>query len=116
MSEVIYRIRLELDGHEPGEPIYTTDEDAARKAEDAGYTIAKFVREEDGEANPKPPVIHGAPVEVGQLWRYKSNRGFGSFHVKGVVGPRITLKDSWNGKIKTVSAKTLSGDFERVAS
>ena len=60
------------------------------------------------------PTIHGAPVEVGQRWQFKRGRGIGSFRVKGVVGDRITMQDSWDGKIKTVGVKTLSSDYERM--
>jgi len=47
--EVIWRVRLETEGHEPGQPVYVTDEATARKAKAAGYTIARFVLVPDKE-------------------------------------------------------------------
>lgn len=54
---------------------------------------------------------HG--VERNQRWRYKPNRGSGTFTIVDVGHERVTLRD-FHGKDKTVSLRTLRGDYERV--
>lgn len=52
---------------------------------------------------------------AGQHWRYKPNRGTGSFTVVRVnPSGRVTLRDFF-GKDKTISMRTLRGDYERVS-
>lgn len=56
-----------------------------------------------------------------ERWRYKKNRGSGTFTIVRVTSytdaagtdGRVTLRD-WCGKDKTVSFKTLRGDYEPV--
>lgn len=50
--------------------------------------------------------------QLWEKWRYKPNRGSGAFTVVRVAGDRVTLRD-WRGKGKTISIKTLRGDYER---
>lgn len=51
---------------------------------------------------------------VGEKWRFKPNRGSGAFHVTRVNGERITLRPAWgSSKHKTISLRTLRGDYER---
>lgn len=55
-----------------------------------------------------------APPTVGEKWRFKPNRGSGTFHVYRINGDRITLRPVWGGnKHKTISLRTLRGDYER---
>lgn len=56
-----------------------------------------------------------APPTVGEKWRYKPNRGSGAFHITKVNGERVTLR-GWSGKHKTISLRTLRGDYERAGS
>jgi hypothetical protein len=54
-------------------------------------------------------------VEINERWRYKPNRGSGTFTVLRVAQDRVTLRDVHGfRKDKTVSLKTLRGDYERV--
>jgi hypothetical protein len=46
-----------------------------------------------------------------ERWRYKPNRGSGTFTVTRVAGDRVTLH-GWAGKTKTISLRTLRGDYE----
>jgi hypothetical protein len=50
-------------------------------------------------------------IKPNQKWRYKPNRGSGAFTVVRTVGDRVVLRD-WRGKDKTISARTLRGDYE----
>jgi hypothetical protein len=54
-----------------------------------------------------------APPTVGEKWRCKPNRGSGTFHVTHIKGERITLRSVLNSKYKTISLRTLRGDYER---
>jgi hypothetical protein len=54
-----------------------------------------------------------AQPKPGERWRYKPNRGSGTFTVVRVLGDRVTLSSAFNGKRKTVSVRTLCGDYER---
>lgn len=67
-----------------------------------------------GVVNGRPIVIHGGIVEPGQRFRFKRNRGIGTYTVTAVVGERITLRDHYDGKVKTIGVPTLRGDYERV--
>jgi hypothetical protein len=49
----------------------------------------------------------------GERWRYKPNRGSGTFNVVRVQGESVALH-AWDGKTKTISLRTLRGDYERV--
>jgi hypothetical protein len=49
-----------------------------------------------------------------EQWRYKPNRGSGTFTVVRVEGDRVTLRDYF-GKDKSVGVRTLRGDYERAA-
>lgn len=56
---------------------------------------------------------------VNEIWRFKRNRGTGSFTVINVAGGRVKLRPRTStgptlGKDKTISVKTLRGDYERV--
>lgn len=52
-------------------------------------------------------------VETGQRWRYKPNRGSGTFDVVRVRGDRVTLRDLYGvRRDKSVSLKTLRDDYE----
>jgi hypothetical protein len=52
-------------------------------------------------------------IERNQRWRYKPNRGSGTFTVVRVSNERVTLRDYF-GKDKSISLRTLRGDYERV--
>jgi hypothetical protein len=57
-----------------------------------------------------------APPYVGEKWRFKENRGSGSFHVTRVKGDRVTLRPAWgSNRHKTISLRTLRSDYERAA-
>ncbi len=53
-------------------------------------------------------------VQQNERWRFKPNRGAGSFTVVRVSGERVTLRDTYFGREKTISLQTLRGDYERV--
>jgi hypothetical protein len=53
------------------------------------------------------------PPQVNEKWRYRQNRGTGTFTVVRIKGDRVTLRGFF-GKNKTVSLRTLRGDYERV--
>lgn len=54
-----------------------------------------------------------AAPKVHERWAYKPNRGTGSFVVTAVSGSRVTLR-GWTGRTKTVSLRTLRGDYYQV--
>lgn len=56
----------------------------------------------------------GLPA-VGEKWRYRQNRGTGTFHVTFVSGDRVTLRGVASSRHKTISLKTLRGDYERAS-
>lgn len=68
-----------------------------------------------GVVNNLPVVIHGGTVEEGQRFRFKTGRGIGTFMVTAVNGRRVTLRDTYSRRVKTIAAATLRGDYERVA-
>jgi hypothetical protein len=49
-----------------------------------------------------------------ERWRFKRNRGSGTFTVVRVSGDRVTLRGFF-GKDKTVSVRTLRSDYERAS-
>jgi len=60
-------------------------------------------------------IVHGGEVKPGQAFRFKQNRGIGSYTVERVEGDRVTLADRLHpSRTKTISAKTLRGDYERM--
>lgn len=61
----------------------------------------------------KQGVTRSGLPSAGERWRYKPNRGSGTFTVIRVVGERVFLRD-WKGKDKRISVKTLRGDYELV--
>lgn len=52
------------------------------------------------------------PPRQHERWRYKPNRGTGTFIVVGVTASRVTLRGAL-GRTKTISLRTLRGDYER---
>lgn len=60
--------------------------------------------------------MSGREGRVNQRWRYKPNRGYGSFTVVGenTSLDRVTLRSVELGKDKTISLRTLRGDYERI--
>jgi hypothetical protein len=48
----------------------------------------------------------------GERWRYKQNRGSGTFTVVGVSRDRVTMSGNLGGT-KNISLRTLRGDYER---
>ncbi len=45
-------------------------------------------------------------------WRYKPHRGLGSFVVVRVTWDRVTLRNRTTSRDKTISIRTLHGDYE----
>jgi hypothetical protein len=58
-----------------------------------------------------------ATPQVNEKWRYKKNRGSGTFIVRRVYGERVSLRDVHGfRRDKSVSLRTLRSDYERVTS
>ncbi len=51
----------------------------------------------------------------GERWTYKNGRGYGRFEVASVNDDRVTLYNPAKSKRKTISLRTLRGDYERYA-
>lgn len=52
--------------------------------------------------------------KVNEKWRFRNGRGAGTFIVTRVRGDRVTLRSTYFAKDKTISLRTLRGDYERV--
>lgn len=52
--------------------------------------------------------------EAHERWRYKPNRGSGTFRVVEIRGDRVKLIAVFGSKTKTISLRTLRGDYEPV--
>ena len=55
--------------------------------------------------------MSGIP-EPNQQWRYKPQRGYGTFTVASVGHKKVTLRDAYTGRQKTLSLETLRKDYE----
>lgn len=85
---------------------YYPDPDTGQKCpEDCDQELVVYAR---------VPAAAEDGVGLNQRWRYKPNRGYGTFTVVDVRGDRVTLRDAL-GKTKTISVRTLRGDYRREA-
>jgi hypothetical protein len=53
--------------------------------------------------------------KLNEQWRFKRNRGSGTFTVVRVSDVRVTLRDTFRGEDKVISLRTLRRDYERAS-